>query len=296
MMIKQGIKNYFINFKHFFTPLGTLLLGIVLGCSIALPGIFTSIKNMIQEINAISNEIHLDFPQFQNYLLKTLQSLNWSQPLDTLQMICSEDWLLLTFKEGLNQLLGNDFTVYGQQIMNLIELCIQDFYQYFVLFILCVLLSLIVGFLLTKYLVRRTIAKRSWWKFLLHWGIDSLISTALLFLTGWLFLIWEPSGWISMALSLIIFGAISLFEAYIIQGFKKVSFQQIVNLKNIGQFLLTNLMIFAIAMSFTWITQWIFNSIMAMFVGISLFEIAFLVISMNAEAYVKTSCEMATAK
>lgn len=99
-----------------------------------------------------------------------------------------------------------------------------------------------------------------------------------------------------MALSLIIFGAISLFEAYIIQGFKKVSFQQIVNLKNIGQFLLTNLMIFAIAMSFTWITQWIFNSIMAMFVGISLFEIAFLVISMNAEAYVKTSCEMATAK
>ncbi len=75
MMIKQGIKNYFINFKHFFTPLGTLLLGIVLGCSIALPGIFTSIKNMIQEINAISNEIHLDFPQFQNYLLKTFYLL-----------------------------------------------------------------------------------------------------------------------------------------------------------------------------------------------------------------------------
>ena len=119
---------------------------------------------------------------------------------------------------------------------------------------------------------------------------DAILSTTLVFLSGWLFILWQPSGWLSMALSLILFGAISLIEAYFIQGFKKVSFKQIVNFKNIGAFLLTNILIFLIAMAFTWCIQWIFNPIMALFVGISLFEIAFLVVSMDAESYVQSRC------
>ena len=158
------------------------------------------------------------------------------------------------------------------------------------MFIICILFSLIAGFLLTKFLVRRTIAKRSWWKFILHWLIDAILSTTLVFLSGWLFILWQPSGWLSMALSLILFGAISLIEAYFIQGFKKVSFKQIVNFKNIGIFLLTNFLIFLIAMALTWCIQWILNPIMALFVGISLFEIAFLVVSMDAESYVQSRC------
>ncbi len=33
-MIKQGIKNYFKSLKYFFTPLGTMFLGMMLGFSI----------------------------------------------------------------------------------------------------------------------------------------------------------------------------------------------------------------------------------------------------------------------
>lgn len=289
-MIQQGLKNYFKNLKHFFTPLGTLLLGIVLGCSIAIPGMIQSIKTMIAEINSLSSEIHLDFHQFQNNLLQNLQVLNWAEPLETIELICSKEWLISTFKDCLNGLLGENFTTYGQQISGFISHCIQDFHSFFIVFIICILFSLIAGFLLTKFLVRRTIAKRSWWKFILHWLIDAILSTTLVFLSGWLFILWQPSGWLSMALSLILFGAISLIEAYFIQGFKKVSFKQIVNFKNIGAFLLTNFLIFLIAMALTWCIQWILNPIMALFVGISLFEIAFLVVSMDAESYVQSRC------
>lgn len=90
-MIQQGLKNYFKNLKHFFTPLGTLLLGIVLGCSIAIPGMIQSIKTMIAEINSLSSEIHLDFHQFQNNLLQNLQVLNWAEPLETIELICSKE-------------------------------------------------------------------------------------------------------------------------------------------------------------------------------------------------------------
>lgn len=289
-MIQQGLKNYFKNLKHFFTPLGTLLLGIVLGCSIAIPGMIQSIKTMIAEINSLSSEIHLDFHQFQNNLLQNLQVLNWAEPLETIELICSKEWLISTFKHCLNGLLGENFTTYGQQISGFILHCIQDFHSFFIVFIICILFSLIAGFLLTKFLVRRTIAKRAWWKFILHWVIDAILSTILVFLSGWLFILWKPSGWLGMALSLILFGVISLIEAYFIQGFKKVSFKQIVNFKNIGAFLLTNFLIFLIAMAFTWCIQWILNPIMALFVGISLFEIAFLVVSMDAESYVQSRC------
>ena len=77
-----------------------------------------------------------------------------------------------------------------------------------------------------------------------------------------------------------------LVEAFLIHGRGVVPFKKVVNLKNVGAYLITNIMIFLIALSFSLIAI-IINVLLGIFVGLSLFEIAFLVISMNAESYVK---------
>ena len=36
-MIKNGLKSFFKSLKYFFTPFGTLALGVILGLSVAIP-------------------------------------------------------------------------------------------------------------------------------------------------------------------------------------------------------------------------------------------------------------------
>ena len=51
-MIKQGLKNYFKSLRHFFTPLGTMFLGIMLGLSVAAADTVTAASALTEGIKA----------------------------------------------------------------------------------------------------------------------------------------------------------------------------------------------------------------------------------------------------
>lgn len=85
---------------------------------------------------------------------------------------------------------------------------------------------------------------------------------------------------------LLLVGVFALFEAYLIHGFKKIKLKKIVNAKNAGLYMLTNLLIFIISICMTVVAVAI-NVFTGLFVGLALVVIAFIVIELNAEAYVK---------
>ena len=286
-MLKQGIKNYFINLKHFFTPLGTLLLGIIIGLSIAIPGIINSTKEIIEKINLISSEITLDFNQFQTSLFQILRSLNWNEPLETIQIVFSKEWLNETFMECLKALMGVDYDTYAKQIADFINIGIEQIGNFMLIFFAWIIIGIFGGFILTKFLVQKTMIKRNLWRSLLNIFIDSLLTTTFILLGGWLFSIWQPSVWLVSLLSLLAFGAIGLVEAYLLYGIKKIKFTDVVNFKNIGSLYLTHLVIYIIAVLLVLFVELIANAMIAIVLGISLIEISYLVSSMNFESYVK---------
>ena len=211
------------------------------------------------------------------------ESLDWEKPITALQTLLDKDWLTQTIN-GCIDSIAIDIT----QLEIYIGECVNQISAAFVLFIMFIVFGFIGGYFLTKWLVRREIARRALWKYFLISFIDSLLSATLVAGCLWLLTLWKASIFISTLVSLIMFGFIELFEAYIAHAWKKVSIKKIINFKNISGLFCSNLLIFIIAAVMLSIVIAITNVLVGIFVGIALMEIAFIVIGLNAESYVKS--------
>ncbi|MDE6401681.1 MAG: hypothetical protein K2L54_03615, partial [Clostridiales bacterium] len=153
-------------------------------------------------------------------------------------------------------------------------------------FVVFSVIGLVGGYWFTKWLIRRNIAKRSIWKFVLMTFIDSVFSAALMIITAWLAAMWWVSAFISAIVSVLLVGIFTLTEAYLVHGRNKVPFKSIVNFKNLIKLLVTNAIVFALSFVITLIAVAI-NAIAGIFIGVAFIAIAFIVTGLNAEAYVK---------
>lgn len=285
-MIKQGIINFFKNLKYFFTPLGTLALGFIFGLSVLIPGVITSFSTLANSVQNILSDTTIDFNALKDSAVSAVQALNWNNPLEAIKTMLSNDWLMQTLNDCVSSFVENT-EVYTSQFTTVINAFTTDLVSYFVAVIVFIVLGLIGGFFLTRWLVRRNIARRSLWKYLLNAFIDSLLTATLVALCVWLVSVWKPSAFISSLVSILLFGFISLLEAYIVHAWKKVDIKQIVNVKNIFKLFATDLIIFLLAGVCVLLAIALTNLIVGIVIGIVLLEIAFIVIGLNAEAYVK---------
>ena len=286
-MIKQGIVNFFKNLKYFFTPLGALALGLIFGLSVLIPGIISSVSTLANEVESILSDTTIDFSALKNSIISTVQSLDWNSPLDAIGTIINSDWLMNT----LNDCVGSFVKiteVYATQFKAAVNTFTHNIAECFAKFIVFLGLGLIGGFFLTKWLIRRNIAKRNLWKFLLHSFVDSILSATLVATCVWLLSVWKPSIFISSVISVLLFGFISLLEAYIVHAWKKTDIKRIVNVKKIFQLFLTDAIILVLVGVSVQLIVLLTNTFTGISVGIVLMEIAFIVISLNAESYVKT--------
>ena len=294
-MIKQGIINYLKNLKYFFTPLGTLALGLIFGLSILIPGVMNSLSTLSESIQTILSDTSIDFPVFKDSVIEAVQALDWSDPIGAINTMFNNNWLLNTLESCAGTYLGNT-DAYVVDFQSAIESFASDITLYLLVVIFFLVVGFIGGFFLTKWLIRRNIAKRSLRKYLLNALIDIVFSIILITLCIWLMVIWRPSAFISTLFSIFVFGFISLLEAYMIHGRKKVERKQIVNGKNMIKLYVTDLIIFIISAIFVSISIALTNEIVGIFIGIVLMELAFIVISLNAESYVKSAVEVDESK
>lgn len=289
-MIKQGIINFFKNLKYFFTPLGTLALGLIFGLSVFIPGVISSISTLANDVQTVLSDTTIDFTALKDSLLSAVQTLDWGDPFNAIKTMLSNDWLMQTLNGCVSSFVEST-EAYTTQFSAAISAFTHDLVTYFSVVIVFLILGLIGGFFLTKWLVRRNIARRTLWKYLLNSFIDSLLTATLVALCVWLVSVWKPSVFISTLVSILLFGFISLLEAYIVHAWKKVDIKQVVNTKNIFKLFLTNVIIFIIAAVFVLLAVVLTNLIAGIFIGIVLMETAFIVIGLNAEAYAKSFAE-----
>ena len=286
-MIKQGIKNYFVNLKYFFTPLGTIALGVVFGLSVLIPDTYASASHLAESVKTILNGSSIDLSQLQDYVTAAVRSLDWNEPIAALQTMLSGDWLINTLNGCIDALIESS-EIYTVPIAAATTTFINELLAYLFVFLFFTILGIIGGYLLIKWLIRRNIARRAAWKYFLISLIDSLLTATIVSLCAWLISVWKPSIFISSVVSVILFGCIALFEAYIVHAWKKTDVKNIINAKNIGMLFATNLIILFIASALVGVAVLLTNTIAGLFIGIALMETAFIVIELNAEAYVKS--------
>lgn len=285
-MIKNGLKSFFKSLKYFFTPFGTLALGVILGLSVAIPLMSAAIGELAASIQDIANNASLDFNALKDSFASSVGALNWSEPTEAIRSILSRDWLMNTFTECVKALV-EDYEPLVAQAQEALNHCIATIVAGVVLVLFFAIVGIIAGYFVTKSLIRRTIAKRAFWKLFLATLIDSVLVTAYVVLSSYLTALWPASLIIFTLLSPFLIGIGALIEAYLLHGWKTVKAREIINVKNSFKLLLVNLLIILIAAAFTAIIVAVVNTVTGIFVGLALFEIAAIVIGMNAEAYVK---------
>lgn len=286
-MIKQGIVNFFKNLKYFFTPLGTIALGLVFGLSILIPGVISSVSTLAGDVKAVLEGSAVDFAALKDGVFTAVKALDWGDPIAAVRTMASADWIRTT----LNALVGTE--EYTAQFSASIANFTHSLGMYLYAVLAFTAAGMILGYFLTRWLIRRNMAKRTLRTFLLHALVDSILTVALTGMCAWLATLWRPSILLSALFSVVFFGSISLFEAYLIHGRGKIAFKKIVNFKNVMKLFITNLIIFLLSAAFVALVVFAVNIIVGVFVGIAFLEIGFIVIALNAEAYVKTSAERA---
>lgn len=284
-MIKNGIKNYFKNLKHFFTPIGTLAAGLFIGLSILIPGTLAIISELIDKLAGIINDATFDFSELGDAISGAVRALDWSDPVASLKTVLSLEWLKGVVDECLSVISGG-LQPYAEAIGEAVGAAMAGIYFLFILLILFAIIGLVCGYFLTRFLVRRNMAKRTFKKYLLASVVDSFVTATLISVSFWLLTLWAPSIMITSIMSLIIFACTALVSAYLVHGKGKVQFKDVFNGKNLFKLLFVNAITFLISIVFLILTILITNLIAGILIGFSFVEIAFLVMSMNAESFV----------
>lgn len=285
-MIKQSIVNFFKNLKYFFTPLGTLFLGLIFGVFFLYSGFKVQVKQATTEIQMITQETNISINDLKDCVVESFADVPWEDPIEAIKLITSSEWLNGTLKENISNTIDN-YQLYASDIENAVVNAVSGYIKYIVIFVICAIFGLISGFFLTKFLIRRNIAKRNFWKFVLVTMLDSVLTIGVATLSMWLTLLWKPSIIFTSLVGIIIYGFISLFEAYIVHGYKKIPLKQVVNIKNSFLLFISNILIYIISFTISSFVIAITNAFVGIFIALPLVIVGIIVISLNAEAYIK---------
>ena len=285
-MIKQSVINFFRNLKYFFTPLGTLFLGLIFGVSFLYSGFKVQVKQATTEIQMITQETNISINDLKDCVIESFADVPWEDPIEAIKLITSSEWLNGTLKENISNTIDN-YQLYASDIENAVVNAVSGYIKYIVIFVVCAIFGFISGFFLTKFLIRRNIAKRNFWKFVLVTMLDSVLTIGVATLSMWLTLLWKPSIIFTSLVGIIIYGFISLFEAYIIHGYKKIPLKQVVNIKNSFLLFISNILIYFISFTISSFVIAITNAFVGVFIALPLVIVGIIVISLNAEAYIK---------
>ena len=242
-MIKKAVKNYFVNLKYFFTPLGTLALGLIIGLSVFLPGAKTALSDLVASIQDILSSAVIDVEHLEESLLDAVKSLDWSQPLSAVGTIFDSEWLTDTLNNSILPFVEN-----AEQYAGDLMLAIETFTVAMIALVVVAAFFVAVGFV---WLIRRDIARRSILKYLLISLVDAILAGAMIALCTW---IYSLSHWltaVAIAIGLVLSGGISLIEAYLVHGRGKVDVKAVVNAKNVFKLYCGDLLILLIATAFS---------------------------------------------
>jgi len=281
-MFKQGIRNYFHSLRHFFTPLGAVFLGVLIGLSLLFTDVYSSVSAFLDDV-AVSDEATVDPIDLGVEIWDVVKDMNWNKPFSAIEEILGKEWQVKILAASVVGISGENGDY--AKIEAAAEEAIKDMRGGVAGFFSFCVLGFLLGFFVTKFLIRRNIAKRTILQSVVYTAVNAVLTAAVSALTVFLFSLWKPAAIISLVVTGLAADFIALLESYLVFARKKIPLKTIVNPKNITEYTAANLLIYTITALICFLI-YLLNPLITLFVGLSLFSIAVLVTDMNAESYV----------
>ena len=244
-LIKYTLKSYLLSLKWAWIPLVIISLALV-------PAIIYFIivsKGAMEEMNSsLAGELgNLSYTieDMINHIFDAAKSLPWSTPWQAIKMILFEGWLSEVIEEFIAEAEGS---VYAQAMSGNIKDTANAIVGGMSVFPIAIVIGLLVSYLFTAAFLRKKNCPRSIWKTILNVLIDLVFTTIILAGIVSLLALWAASVFITSIITALLYGFISITEAYICHKDADMKFKDIVNPKTILSLLASYfiLLIFAV--------------------------------------------------
>lgn len=287
-MIKKSIKTLFQNLIYIFVPLGCLYLSMVLGIIVLYHGLAVQCNAMVNDINGVLQDSQIRIDDLVFGIIKSAAELPWDNPIDAVLKIFSTNWLMERITEIVGVTSGTvEYLVDG--IMIAVQSALNGLHPYIATFFVILFIGLFGGFFVTKHIVKLHSIKHR--KFFLWSALESFVFLILFIGGAWLLMVWKFSFYISLIVAILLFGFITMTEAYVSQPVKTVNFKQVVNIKNSFSLILSYIILLVVCGVLLRLIYAVTNMMIAVSLGYSLICIVMTVISLCGKLYIEDLAE-----
>ena len=277
-MILRGFKNFLKSIKCYFTPLGLITIFTTIALTISLTGIFSAVRDLFVQLGETIGKTSIDWGNVGSSIIGSVEEANYD-----VSSLLNLDWVIKTITKALMD------SGLGETVANAteaIKACAGKIITFLIVFVIIMLTGLVVGYVFLSVQVRYAIIRDKWWKVLLDCLLDAVVQLVVILIIAGLIILWAPFIFIAPLLMLIITEILSILGAYFIHAFKKVRFKEIFSFKTIALCTLTDFILFVCGIALILIITLIFKTMVAIVIGLPLFEILLIVSRLTAETFV----------
>ena len=277
-MILRGFKNFLKSIKCYFTPLGLITIFTTIALTISLTGIFSAVRDLFVQLGETIGKTSIDWGNVGSSIIGSVEEANYD-----VSSLLNLDWVIKTITKALMD------SGLGETVANAteaIKACAGKIITFLIVFVIIMLTGLVVGYVFLSVQVRYAIIRDKWWKVLLDCLLDAVVQLVVILIIAGLIILWAPFIFIAPLLMLVITEILSILGAYFIHAYKKVRFKEIFSFKTIALCTLTDFILFVCGIALILIITLIFKTIVAIVIGLPLFEILLIVSRLTAETFV----------
>jgi len=268
-MIKQNLKMFFKNIAYVFVPMGIIYLFLILILFTFAQFFLNKTASTINSIGTLIDQtISFNQTELTDYMKNAFGQINFENDFGTvLKEVFDTEWITKTIN-GFLKIITDSSTEFTDEVnkqINDYALALQNRLIYS---LVCFALSAYLAVFVTRFILRKTNYKRSIFKAILASIINATLIAFILSITTYLVALWKFSLIFSSLIHVIVISYTSLLLSWLVLGYKKISFKEVVNFKNTFYQILSEIIMMAIAIVFVGLVNVIFNSLLAFLVAL----------------------------
>ena len=283
-MIKLGLKNYFKSYRLFFIPMGALSLGIVIGLSVMIPMLWNAVKDFVMGVAEAVGGVSTHWDEVKDAMFSSIKGLSWTDPRAFADEVANSAYWEELLRDCASVALG-DLSKVEAEMEVLAKTAMTTIAGGVMIFVLCTAIGAYVGYFVTRSMIRTGVAKRSFLKSILAGLLSTVINLTII--AAGVVLIAKSENYAILSI-LLVYGEAAFLEAYFVQGFRKVPFKKVMNIKNFFLLAILNMIEIAIMIAVITLLFAFTNPAIAVYAGFSVLIITLSGMQLNAEAYVKS--------
>ena len=283
-MVGTCVKNFFKSLLFYFIPLGVMAFFVVLYLASAIPSSINLVKDTFQQIATKVAAQTYDWNQVSSILLSKGMEI-YSDPTMLASLLGDSSQLVNLLKDTAMEAFGIESLT--EEVVALLQNLVYELAFKLIGLVIIVILGVFFGFVFLEVVLRRFLTNVNMFKAILISLLNGIIGIGIFILLGYLNIQnLQVAMWIILVVAILAALLLSLVEAYLFYGIKKVRFLQVLNFKTIFTLLLGNVICIALCVGICLACSLIPSVFTRFFVMIPFMMLTLCVIELNAGAYV----------